>query len=49
MNKYGRTKIGGYECSPAGPFETYRRSVSDSKLKLTAINEPCGGRLAILE
>lgn len=49
VKKYGRTKIGGYDCSPAGPFGAYRWSVSGSKLVLTAKNEPCGGRRAILE
>jgi DNA-binding SARP family transcriptional activator len=41
--------FGGNACNYAGPFGSYRWSVSGSHLALTAINEPCGQRRAVWE
>jgi len=41
--RYGAT-VGGFDCNPAGPFGSYRWSVADDKLTLTAIKERCRGR-----
>jgi DNA-binding SARP family transcriptional activator len=40
---------GGIDCTAAGPFGSYRWSVSGARLTLTAIHEPCGQRRAIWE
>lgn len=49
VSRFGHTRIGGYECSPGGPFGSYAWAVSGSKLTLKGRNERCGGRLAILD
>jgi hypothetical protein len=40
---------GGIDCNEAGPFGTYRWSVVDAKLTLTAIRELCGQRRVVYE
>lgn len=47
--RYGHSRIGGFECSPSGPFGSYRWSIAGAKLRLAAGKEGCGGRRAILE
>jgi DNA-binding SARP family transcriptional activator len=49
ITRFGHHHIGGRDCNYAGPFGTYRWSVSGAKLTLTAIHEPCGQRRAIWE
>lgn len=49
VSKFGHSGIGPKDCTPAGPFGTYRWSVSGNKLTLTAIHEGCGQRRAIWE
>ena len=40
---------GGIDCDESGPFGTYRWSVANSQLTLTAMHEPCGQRRAVYE
>jgi len=40
---------GGVDCTAAGPFGSYRWSVSGSELTLTAISDSCGQRRAVWE
>jgi hypothetical protein len=40
---------GGIDCDESGPFGTYRWSVSEQALTLTAVREACGQRRAIYE
>jgi hypothetical protein len=40
---------GGVDCNEAGPFGTYRWSVVDDNLSLTAIRELCGQRRVVYE
>ena len=40
---------GGIDCNEAGPFGTYRWSVVDEKLTLTATRELCGQRRVVYE
>jgi len=40
---------GGVDCDQSGPVGTYRWSVSDRQLTLTALREPCGQRRAVYE
>jgi len=49
VKRFGHHHIGGFDCTWAGPFGTYRWSVSAARLTLTAIHEPCGQRRAIWE
>jgi hypothetical protein len=49
VSRFGHHHIGGVDCTDAGPFGSYRWSVSGSELTLTAIHEPCGQRRAIWE
>jgi hypothetical protein len=49
VNRFGHHHIGGVDCTAAGPFGSYRSSVSGRQLTLTAIHEPCGQRRAIWE
>jgi hypothetical protein len=49
VKHFGHHHIGGRDCNFAGPFGTYRWSISRAKLTLTAIDEPCGQRRAIWE
>jgi DNA-binding SARP family transcriptional activator len=49
VTRFGHHHIGGRECNYAGPFGSYRWSVSGAQLKLTAIHEPCGQRQAVWE
>lgn len=47
VKRFGHHHIGGIDCTAAGPFGSYRWSVSGAQLTLTAIHEPCGQRRAI--
>jgi hypothetical protein len=49
VSKFGYSGIGPKDCTSAGPFGTYRWSVSGDELTLTAIHEGCGQRQAIWE
>lgn len=49
VSKYGHHGIGGTDCTEAGPFGSYKWSVSTGKLVLTASHEGCGNRRAIWE
>jgi hypothetical protein len=49
VSKFGYSGIGPKDCTSAGPFGTYRWSVSANMLTLTAIHEGCGQRQAIWE
>jgi hypothetical protein len=49
ISKFGHRRIGPLDCTEAGPFGTYRWSVSGSELTLTASREGCGQRRAIWE
>lgn len=49
VTKFGHRGIGPLDCTPAGPFGTYRWSVSGNKLTLTTSRERCGQRRAIWE
>jgi hypothetical protein len=49
VSRFGHHHIGGIDCTAAGPFGSYRWSVSGSQLTLAAVNEPCGQRRAIWE
>jgi DNA-binding SARP family transcriptional activator len=49
VTRFGHHDIGGRDCNFAGPFGSYRWSVSGARLTLTAIHEPCGQRRAIWE
>jgi hypothetical protein len=51
VTRFGHHDLGGggIDCTAAGPFGTYRWSVSGQHLTLTAIHEPCGQRRAIWE
>ena len=49
VKRFGHHHIGGVDCTAAGPFGSYRWSVSGAQLTLTAIHEPCGQRRAIWE
>ena len=51
IKKYGNRVDtgGGIDCDESGPFGTYRWSVTDNQLTLTALHEPCGQRRAIYE
>jgi hypothetical protein len=49
VSRFGHHHIGGRDCTAAGPFGSYRWSVSGAQLTLTAIHEPCGQRRAIWE
>jgi len=49
VKRFGHHHIGGVDCTAAGPFGSYRWSVSGSQLTLTAIQEPCGQRRVIWE
>jgi hypothetical protein len=49
VKRFGHHHIGGRDCNAAGPFGSYRWSVSGARLTLTAIHEPCGQRRAIWE
>jgi hypothetical protein len=40
---------GGVDCDASGPAGTYRWSVADRQLTLTAVREPCGQRRAVYE
>ena len=40
---------GGVDCDASGPAGTYRWSVADRQLTLTAVREPCGQRRAVNE
>jgi hypothetical protein len=40
---------GGVDCDASGPVGTYRWTVADRELTLTALREPCGQRRAIYE
>jgi hypothetical protein len=48
VSRFGH-HLGGIDCTAAGPFDSYRWSVSGSQLTLTATHEPCGQRRAIWE
>jgi hypothetical protein len=49
VKRFGHHHIGGVDCTAAGPFGTYRWSISQSQLTLIAIHEPCGQRRVIWE
>ena len=49
VSRFGHHHIGGVDCTEAGPFGSYRWSVSGSELTLTAVHEPCGQRRAVWE
>jgi DNA-binding SARP family transcriptional activator len=49
VTRFGHHDLGGRDCNAAGPFGSYRWSVSGARLTLTAIHEPCGQRRAIWE
>jgi len=49
VKRFGHHDIGGRDCNAAGPFGSYRWSVSGARLTLTAIHEPCGQRRAVWE
>lgn len=49
VSRFGHSGIGPKDCTNAGPFGTYRWSVSGTKLTLRAIHEGCGQRRAIWE
>jgi hypothetical protein len=49
VSRFGHRNLGPLDCNHAGPFGTYRWSVSGRKLTLTARREPCGQRRAIWE
>ena len=49
VTRFGHSRIGPQDCTPAGPFGTYRWTVSVGKLTLKAIHELCGQRRAIWE
>ena len=49
VTRFGHHDIGGRDCNAAGPFGSYRWSVSGARLTLTAIHEPCGQRRAVWE
>ena len=49
IDRYGGHDIGGGDCTPAGPFASYRWSVSGDKLTLTPAKETCPGRRAAWE
>jgi hypothetical protein len=49
VSRFGHHHLGGVDCTAAGPFGTYRWSISGSQLTLTAIREPCGQRRVIWE
>jgi hypothetical protein len=49
VSRYGHHHIGGQDCTAAGPFGSYRWSVSGSELTLTAVRELCGQRRAVWE
>ena len=51
VKRFGHHHLGGggRDCNVAGPFGSYRWSVSGARLTLTAIHEPCGQRRAIWE
>jgi hypothetical protein len=44
---FGHHSIGGTDCTAAGPFGTYRWSVSGSHLTLTPVHEGCPNRQAV--
>ena len=49
VSRFGYSGIGPKDCTSAGPFGTYRWSVSGTRLALKAIHEACGQRRAIWE
>jgi len=49
VSNFGLSGLGLKDCTNAGPFGTYRWSVSATELTLTAIHEACGQRRAIWE
>jgi hypothetical protein len=49
VTRFGHHHLGGRDCNFAGPFGSYRWSVSGARLTLTAIREPCGQRRAVWE
>lgn len=49
VRRFGHHDLGGRDCNAAGPFGSYRWSVSGARLTLTAIHEPCGQRRAVWE
>jgi hypothetical protein len=49
VSRFGHHHIGGVDCTAAGPFGSYRWSVSGSELTLTAVHEACGQRRAVWE
>jgi len=49
VSRFGHHHIGGVDCTEAGPFGSYRWSVSGSELTLTAVKESCGQRRAVWE
>jgi len=49
VTRFGHRIGDGVDCTAAGPFGSYRWSVSGAQLTLTAIHEPCGQRQAIWE
>lgn len=44
---FGHHSLGGTDCTAAGPFGTYRWSVSGSHLTLTPVHEGCPNRQAV--
>jgi hypothetical protein len=49
VTMFGHHGIGGNDCNDAGPFGSYRWSVSGNQLTLTAVRERCGNRRAVWE
>ena len=49
VSRFGHSGLGPKDCTNAGPFGTYRWSVSGTTLTLTATHDPCGQRRAIWE
>jgi hypothetical protein len=49
ISRFGVRKIGGTDCTAAGPFGTYRWTVTGATLTLTAIHEGCPDRGAVWE
>jgi len=49
VTRSGYHHICGKDCSAAGPFGSYHWSVSEGRLTLTAIQDPCGQRRAVWE
>jgi hypothetical protein len=48
IKRLGHVDLGGFDCNPAGPFGTYRWTISGDRLTLRPLHERCPDRNGIL-